>query len=110
MPISRSLLLKWFLLSGVFLLNQVYDQTLNYKIYHYGTEKVLSQGSVFAMLKDSRGTMWFGTQDGLNKWDGESFTVFRPSQKRNNSIDGIEIKKIIEDENGALWIGTESTP
>lgn len=108
MPTQKPLLLKWFLVSGIFLLNQVYAQKLNYKIDHYGTEKGLSQGSVFAMIKDTRGTMWFGTQDGLNKWDGESFTVFRPSQKKNNSIDGIEIKKIIEDENGDLWIGTES--
>jgi signal transduction histidine kinase/ligand-binding sensor domain-containing protein len=108
MPIFKPLLLKWFILSGIFLFNQIFAQKLNYKIDHYGTEKGLSQGSVFAMLKDSRGTMWFGTQDGLNKWDGESFTVFRPSQKRSNSIDGIEIKKIIEDENGDLWIGTES--
>jgi signal transduction histidine kinase/ligand-binding sensor domain-containing protein len=52
--------------------------------------------------------MWFGTQDGLNKWDGESFTVFRPSKKKSNSIDGIEIKKLIEDNEGNLWIGTES--
>ncbi|RFS13929.1 7TM diverse intracellular signaling domain-containing protein [Emticicia sp. C21] len=108
MPTQKPLLLKWFLVSGLFLLNQVYAQKLNYKIDHYGTEKGLSQGSVFAMLKDSRGTMWFGTQDGLNIWDGESFTVFRPSQKKANGIDGIEIKKIIEDENGDLWIGTES--
>ncbi|RYU96816.1 sensor histidine kinase [Emticicia agri] len=108
MPSQKLLLCRWFFLSGIFLLNQVYAQKLNYRIDHYGTEKGLSQGSVFAMLKDSRGTMWFGTQDGLNKWDGESFTVFRPSQKKKNSIDGIEIKKLIEDENGDLWIGTES--
>ncbi|HEY1055983.1 MAG TPA: two-component regulator propeller domain-containing protein, partial [Emticicia sp.] len=108
MPTQKTLLLKCFFLSGIFLLNHVYAQKLNYKIDHYGTERGLSQGSVFAMLKDSRGTMWFGTQDGLNKWDGESFTVFRPSEKKKNSIDGIEIKKIIEDENGDLWIGTES--
>lgn len=108
MPSLRLLLLKWFFFSGLFLFNQVVAQKLNYRINHYGTEKGLSQGSVLAMLKDSRGTMWFGTQDGLNKWDGESFTIFRPSQKKNNSIDGIEIKKIIEDENGDLWIGTES--
>jgi signal transduction histidine kinase/ligand-binding sensor domain-containing protein len=108
MPAQKPSQLKWFFLSGLFLFNQVFAQKLNYRIDHYGTEKGLSQGSVLAMLKDSRGMMWFGTQDGLNRWDGESFTVFRPSQKKSNSIDGIEIKKIIEDENGDLWIGTES--
>jgi len=110
MPIQRLIPLKWFLLSGIVFFNQfwVAAQKLNYRIDHYGTEKGLSQGSVFAMLKDSRGTMWFGTQDGLNRWDGESFTVFRPSRKKTTSIDGIEIKKIIEDENVDLWIGTES--
>lgn len=110
MPCRKSLIFKHFVLSGLLLLYccTLAAQKLNYKIDHYGTEKGLSQGSVFAMLKDSRGTMWFGTQDGLNKWDGETFTVFRPSKKKNNSIDGIEIKKIIEDENGNLWIGTET--
>lgn len=110
MPIQKLLPLKWFLLSGIVFFNQVwvFAQKLNYRIDHYGTEKGLSQGSVFAMLKDSRGIMWFGTQDGLNRWNGESFMVFRPSRKKPNSIDGIEIKKIIEDENGDLWIGTES--
>ncbi|MBA4852619.1 7TM diverse intracellular signaling domain-containing protein [Emticicia sp. BO119] len=108
MPFPKILLFRWVVLSGVFLFDQGYAQKLNYRIDHYGTEKGLSQGSVLAMLKDSRGTMWFGTQDGLNKWDGGAFTVFRPSKKKNNSIDGIEIKKIIEDEKGDLWIGTES--
>lgn len=108
MPIRKFILLNWFLLSGVLLFNQARAQKLNYRIDHYGTEKGLSQGSVFAMLKDSRGTMWFGTQDGLNKWDGESFTVYRPSQKKKKNIDGIEIKKLIEDDKGNLWIGTES--
>lgn len=106
----RCFLLKYYLF-GLFLIHfsSVKAQKLNYRIDHYGTEMGLSQGSVFAMLKDSRGTMWFGTQDGLNKWDGESFKVYRPSKKQKNSINGIEIKKIIEGDKGDLWIGTETS-
>ena len=99
------------ILVGLFICCFFYSkaQKLNYRIDHYGTEMGLSQGSVFAMLRDSRGTMWFGTQDGLNKWDGENFTTFRPLKKQKNSINGIEIKKIIEDDKGDLWIGTENS-
>ena len=111
MPFRKLLPKKYFVLFGIFVVSfyGLNAQNLNYRIDHYGTEKGLSQGSVFAMLKDSRGIMWFGTQDGLNKWDGETFTVFRPSTIKKNSIEGIEIKKIIEDDNGDLWIGTEAS-
>lgn len=107
---KQKFLTKSFLV-GLFICCFFYSkaQKLNYRIDHYGTEMGLSQGSVFAMLRDSRGTMWFGTQDGLNKWDGENFTTFRPSKRQKNSVNGIEIKKIIEDDKGDLWIGTENS-
>ncbi|GAB2548733.1 hypothetical protein GCM10027085_44460 [Spirosoma aerophilum] len=72
----------------------------------------LTQGSVYYMLKDSRGFMWFGTQDGLNRYDGHHFRTFRPSLGKNGvvlpgTIRGINVFGIVEDTDGNLWVGTE---
>lgn len=83
-------------------------QNLKYRITHIGTENGLSQGSVYAMHSDAKGFMWFGTQDGLNRWNGQSMKVFRPSKNKKGHIGGIEIKKIYSDKNETLWIGTET--
>ena len=83
-----------------------------FRIDPIGVSDGLTQGSVYYMLKDSRGFMWFGTQDGLNRHDGHHFQPYRPvltSQglPRPGSIRGINIFGIVEDPNGNLWIGTE---
>jgi signal transduction histidine kinase/ligand-binding sensor domain-containing protein len=83
-----------------------------YRVDHAGVNDGLTQGSVYYMLKDSRGFMWFGTQDGLNRYDGHHFRTFRPSLGKNGvvlpgTIRGINIFGIVEDTDGNLWIGTE---
>ena len=83
-------------------------QKLKYRIEHIGAEQGLSQGSVYSMYKDPSGNMWFGTLDGLNFWNGKTMRVYRPSQKNKNSIEGIDIKKIIGFNVNDLLIGTES--
>ena len=66
----------------------------------------LSGNSVTAVLQDSKGYIWVGTQDGLNCYDGYSFEVFRHEIGDDFSISGNHIKCIAEDLNGDLWIGT----
>ncbi len=67
----------------------------------------LSQGSVNAILQDRRGFMWFGTQDGLNKYDGYHFTVYRHRPFDTTSLPYNFINAIVEDTAGAcLWIAT----
>ncbi|AUD05611.1 histidine kinase [Spirosoma pollinicola] len=83
-----------------------------FRVDHIGVNDGLTQGSVYYMLKDSRGFLWFGTQDGLNRYDGHHFRTFRPALGKNGavltgSIRGINIFGIIEDPDGNLWIGTE---
>lgn len=78
-----------------------------FHIEHLGTEHGLSQGSVYAMLHDSRGFMWFGTQDGLNRYDGTKFVLYRPEPNNPASILDININQIIEGPDKDLWIGTE---
>ncbi len=68
-------------------------------------EQGLSQVSVQCMLQDRQGFIWFGTQDGLNKFDGYNFTVYRYDEKNENSLGDHDVWRIVEDEDGALWIG-----
>src|SRR5882757_9839465 len=66
----------------------------------------LSQSTVNCILKDKFGFLWFGTQDGLNKYDGYTFTVYRNNPKDPRSIPDNQIKCIFEDRQSNLWIGT----
>jgi serine phosphatase RsbU (regulator of sigma subunit)/ligand-binding sensor domain-containing protein len=67
----------------------------------------LSNSVVQDIFQDSEGFMWFGTSDGLNKYDGNKFTIYRDDQLDPNSIKGNLIIKIYEDSDKNLWIGTE---
>lgn len=68
----------------------------------------LSQTSVSCILKDSRGLMWFGTEDGLNKYDGTSFTIYRHDPDNSESLSSSYINDIVEDRDGFLWIATQN--
>ncbi len=72
---------------------------------HYSVEDGLSQSTVLNIFEDSRGFIWFCTPDGLNKFDGYSFTVYRNIKGDTNSISGNHPVFIFEDSNGDLWIG-----
>ena len=73
---------------------------------HISLEQGLSENSVNVIFQDSSGFMWFGTRDGLNKYDGYGFTVYRYDPNDPNSLSGSSILSICEDRSGALWIGT----
>ena len=84
----------------------LHAQKNDIKFEHISLEQGLSQASVFCILQDSRGFMWFGTEDGLNKYDGYSFTVYKPDPDNFNSLSDNYVKSIYEDKSGTLWIGT----
>jgi signal transduction histidine kinase/ligand-binding sensor domain-containing protein len=86
---------------------EIKAQKLRYNINHLGTENGLSQGSIYAMHKSPDGIMWFGSLDGLNMFDGQSIRVFKPNENDPYAINGKEIKKIINDSKGSIWIGTD---
>ena len=77
------------------------------KFERISIEQGLSQNSVHCILQDSRGFMWFGTWDGLNKYDGHSFTVYRHDLEDPDSLSNNIVRSIYEDRSGALWIGTQ---
>ena len=76
------------------------------KFERLSIEEGLSQDQVYCIYQDSRGFMWFGTQDGLNRYDGYQFKVYRHNPENPHSLSDYAINAIVEDASGALWIGT----
>ncbi len=66
----------------------------------------LSQNTANCVLQDVRGFMWIGTQDGLNRYDGYEFKIFRHMPLNPTSISDSYILSIFEDQAGVIWIGT----
>ena len=77
-----------------------------FKFSHITSEQGLSMGVVNCVLQDSRGFMWFGTQDGLNKFDGYNITVFKNNQLDSNSLSNNFINTLYETKSGELLVGT----
>jgi signal transduction histidine kinase/sugar lactone lactonase YvrE len=75
---------------------------------HFGIKDGLSQNTVNCVLRDREGYYWFGTQDGLNRYDGYSVKVFRNDREDSNSVSDNFILQIVEDKWGNLWIGTRN--
>ena len=69
-------------------------------------EHGLSQSTVNGILQDREGYMWFGTLNGLNKYDGYRFVDFRHNPNDPNSISSDQIYALYEDNKGNLWVGT----
>ena len=80
------------------------DKNINFK--RITVEDGLSQTSVEYLFQDSKGYMWIGTIDGLNRYNGSRFEVFRYSKDKPNSISGNYISAIAEDDEGNIWVGT----
>ncbi len=78
-----------------------------YRITYLTSDDGLSQNTVDCILKDSRGFMWFGTWNGLNRYDGYSFKVYKHEGKANDVSNNF-IYSICEDSTGNLWIGTRN--
>ena len=78
------------------------------KFTHLTTNDGLSQGYVTAILQDRRGFMWFATRDGLNRYDGNSFVVYKHDPNDPGSLSSNFIQDLIEDDQGYLWTATNT--
>lgn len=70
-----------------------------------GLDQGLSQSTVYAITQDAQGFMWFGTQEGLNRYDGYSIKVFKHTTDPNSLSDNSTLC-LLSDSRGDLWIGT----
>jgi PAS domain S-box-containing protein len=73
---------------------------------HLTVEDGLSNSRVLSICKDSRGFMWFGTAEGLNRFDGNGFHVYRPEPDRPGSLPFGAVMRIFEDKKNRLWLGS----
>ncbi|PIB34259.1 hypothetical protein BFP72_01835 [Reichenbachiella sp. 5M10] len=73
---------------------------------HFHSAEGLSQSGVIAIAQDHFGLLWLGTRDGLNRYDGRSFQVYRYDPSDSTSISNNDILDIKVDSKGDLWIGT----
>lgn len=81
-------------------------QPASLKFQAPGISTGLTQTNVTCILQDSRGFMWFGTRDGLDRYDGYEYSVYRNQEDNSRSISNNFISAMIEDKKGDLWIGT----
>ncbi|MDR6562367.1 MULTISPECIES: two-component regulator propeller domain-containing protein [unclassified Arcicella] len=100
---------KYLLIFLLLLFQQSFGQVKNYNFININSKDGLASNTVYAIYKDKLGFMWFGTEDGLNKFDGQNFTVYRHKQNEKESIGRGEVMAITEDINRNLWIGTKLT-
>ncbi len=84
----------------------VYAQQSSLKFEHISLDQGLAQSIVQVIHKDRKGFMWFGTQSGLNKYDGYRFTEYKTNPYDSTKISNSNISAIHEDSHGDLWIGT----
>ena len=75
-----------------------------YRFDHLSLEQGLSQSNIQYILQDHFGFIWFSTQDGLNKYDGYTFTVYSHDPYSQTSIAGNSLNQLFEDHNGNIWI------
>ncbi|NQV41303.1 MAG: hypothetical protein HQ506_03030 [Candidatus Marinimicrobia bacterium] len=90
----------------LFLYGSAFGQNNTLKFDHLTVANGLSQGSVYAILQDSRGFMWFGTRFGLNRYDGNEFKHFNHDPKNPQSLPGYRVLALLEDHHSALWAAT----
>ncbi|MEP7106485.1 MAG: two-component regulator propeller domain-containing protein [Ferruginibacter sp.] len=98
---------KIYILAVLVLLAEVI-QGQSYYFRHYQVENGLSNNATICCLQDKKGFLWFGTKDGLDRFDGYSFKIFRNSTDDSGSIGSNFIHSLYEDPAGILWVGTEN--
>lgn len=80
----------------------------SYLFHHYGVESGLSQSTVFSIIQDHIGFIWFGTKSGLNRFDGTTFKVYRASSSGGRELGNSFVTKLYEDHRGKIWVGTST--
>lgn len=99
--------LKFFIFIILFLVSgHAIAQQLTFR--HLNIDDGLSQNAVFSIIKDSHGFMWFGTKDGLNRYDGRNFVVYQHNPFDSTTISDAYVAKLLEDKSGRIWTGAQS--
>jgi len=98
----KSHLFPVFYLLCVLTMFSLKGKTQTYNFKHININNGLSQNAVFSIIKDSRGFMWFGTKDGLNKYDGFNFVVYQHNPFDTTTISSNYVTTVYEDSRGLM--------
>ena len=98
----HSLVFGWIVLHGL----PLFSQTQHFDFNHLGTDIGLSMNNVNAIERDQYGFMWFGTEDGLNRYDGYQFVIYRHEDNNPRSLPNSYIRALLYDTQNRLWIST----
>jgi ligand-binding sensor domain-containing protein/signal transduction histidine kinase/DNA-binding response OmpR family regulator len=102
-PRSLFLALLFVLPGGV---HRVCAQTQDFRFQHITIEQGLSQSTVYAVVQDTSGFMWFGTRDGLNRYDSRKIRTYRHDLEKEHSISDNTIFSLYIDSRSRFWVGT----
>lgn len=94
------------ILGFLFLINPLIAQNQQYVFEHISIDNGLSHNSVYSIIQDREGFMWFGSEDGLNRYDGYEFVIFRHDPSNENSLSSSNFGKILQDSEGIFWFAT----
>src|SRR3990172_3384294 len=83
------------------------DSPQSFRFERISVEAGLSQSTVNTIIQDKEGFIWFGTEDGLNRYDGYNFLVYKHNPENRTSISNNFIWSLCEDSDGNIWIGTD---
>lgn len=86
----------------------LYPQKDDIVFEHLSMKEGLSMNPVMSIVQDKKGFLWFGTQDGLNRYDGYKFIVYKTKDGDSASISDNFITSQVVDMNGNLWVGTHT--
>ncbi|WP_316810893.1 two-component regulator propeller domain-containing protein [Pedobacter heparinus] len=100
----RNTLIGIFLTFLALTTNATLAQELSFK--RLTINEGLSQNTAFCILQDKTGFIWIGTEDGLNKYDGYDFTIYKHENNNKNSLSNSQVNALCEDPKENLWVGT----
>jgi len=104
--IRRYLIFFLFVFSIFLFSNRLPAQNIPFRFESLSIEDGLSQSKIYCIIQDRLGFMWFGTQDGLNMYNGYDFKIFRSEFGVLGNISDKQVISIYEDRQGYIWIGT----
>ncbi len=109
-PISVQFFVSAFFLPCFILVNltTIFAQSPQLKFRHINSQQGLSNSTIEAIYQDNRGFIWFGTRDGLNRYDGYEITVFKNKPADTTTLSDNYIRCITEDAGHNLWVGTSN--
>ncbi|MFA6958162.1 MAG: two-component regulator propeller domain-containing protein [Thermoanaerobaculia bacterium] len=100
MPIVLACLLVALVLPGAATADE------RFRFEHLGLDKGLPHENVYAVTQDRLGFIWFATEDGLARWDGERVVTFEHDRSNADTVASNDISRVISDSEGSLWIAT----